>query len=67
MENGDTPFTNTCAEREVLTIPIGHMEGNYFCDAATLAELHRDNRVVFRYCSPCRRNQYGGQSQRVSG
>jgi phosphoribosylformylglycinamidine (FGAM) synthase-like amidotransferase family enzyme len=52
VENGDTPFTNTCAEREVLTIPIGHMEGNYFCDEATLAELHRDNRVVFRYCSP---------------
>jgi phosphoribosylformylglycinamidine synthase I len=52
VENGDTPFTNTCAEREVLTIPIGHMEGNYFCDEATLAALHRDNRVVFRYCSP---------------
>ena len=52
VENGGTPFTNTCAEREVLTIPIGHMEGNYFCDEATLAALHRDNRVVFRYCSP---------------
>ena len=26
---------------EVLTIPIGHMEGNYFCDAATLDELRR--------------------------
>jgi phosphoribosylformylglycinamidine synthase len=28
------------------------MEGNYFCDPATLDELHRDNRVVFRYSSP---------------
>jgi phosphoribosylformylglycinamidine synthase len=36
----------------VLTIPIGHMEGNYFCDPATLEELQRDNRIVFRYCSP---------------
>ena len=23
----------------MLTIPIGHMEGNYFCDERTLAEL----------------------------
>ena len=37
---------------EVLTIPIGHMEGNYFCDAATFEELQRENRIVFRYCSP---------------
>ena len=28
------------------------MEGNYFCDDATLAELRRDNRVVFRYSTP---------------
>ena len=49
VENNETPFTGACREGEVLTIPIGHMEGNYFCDAATLAELKRDNRIVFRY------------------
>src|SRR5271165_7210969 len=32
VENSDTPFTNLCNRGEVLTIPIGHMEGNYFCD-----------------------------------
>jgi phosphoribosylformylglycinamidine synthase subunit PurQ / glutaminase len=52
VENADTPFTNACAQGEVLTIPIGHMEGNYFCDSETLEALKRDNRVVFRYCSP---------------
>ena len=26
---------NACANK-VLTIPIGHMEGNYFCDPTTL-------------------------------
>jgi phosphoribosylformylglycinamidine synthase len=51
VENTDTAFTSTCTPGEVLTIPIGHMEGNYFCDAATLEELRRDNRIVFRYCS----------------
>ena len=33
----------------MLTIPIGHMEGNYFCDPETLEELQRENRIVFRY------------------
>jgi phosphoribosylformylglycinamidine synthase len=33
-------------------MPIGHMEGNYFCDAATLATLERDDRIAFRYATP---------------
>jgi phosphoribosylformylglycinamidine synthase len=49
VEATDTPFTNTCEAGEVLTIPIGHMAGNYFCDDATLDELRRENRIVFRY------------------
>ena len=49
VETVDTPFTNACQKGEVLTIPIGHMEGNYFCDEPTLAELRREQRIVFRY------------------
>ena len=49
VENSDTLFTNVCRQGEVLTIPIGHMDGNYFCDDRTLAELRQNNRVVFRY------------------
>jgi phosphoribosylformylglycinamidine synthase I len=52
VENNETPFTHICNKGEVLTIPIGHMDGNYFCDDATLAELKRDNRIVFRYATP---------------
>ena len=52
VENADTAFTNACRQGEVLTIPIGHMEGNYFCDPATLDELRRDQRIVFRYATP---------------
>jgi phosphoribosylformylglycinamidine synthase len=51
VESTDTPFTNACAPGEVLTIPIGHMEGNFFCDDATLKELRDGNRVIFRYTS----------------
>jgi phosphoribosylformylglycinamidine synthase len=28
------------------------MEGNYFCDDRTLAELRQDHRIVFRYSTP---------------
>jgi phosphoribosylformylglycinamidine synthase subunit PurQ / glutaminase len=52
VESVDTPFTNACRAGEVLTIPIGHMDGNYFCDDSTLAELQRNNRIVFRYAEP---------------
>src|SRR5512141_3178642 len=52
VENNETPFTASCQQGEVLTIPIVHMDGNYFCDDATLAELKRDNRIVFRYSNP---------------
>lgn len=49
VENADTPFTNACARGEVLSIPIGHMDGNYFCDPTTLDELRTADRIVFRY------------------
>jgi phosphoribosylformylglycinamidine synthase subunit PurQ / glutaminase len=51
-ETTDSPFTNTLTKGQVLQIPIGHMEGNYFCDESTLAELKRDDRVAFRYATP---------------
>ena len=51
VENDQTPFTNACQKGEVLTVPIGHMEGNYFCDADTLAELKNEGRIVFRYAN----------------
>src|ERR1051326_703044 len=52
VENAETPFTNACKKGEVLRIPIGHMEGNYYCDAQTLETLKRQNRIVFRYSTP---------------
>jgi phosphoribosylformylglycinamidine synthase I len=49
VENTDTPFTCAARPGQVLEVPIAHMEGNYFCDAATLAELERNQQIVFRY------------------
>src|SRR3954469_9735760 len=51
VENNETPFTHSLKKGEVLEIPIGHMEGNYFCDAETLKQLQDQNRIVLRYSS----------------
>ncbi|MCA1634331.1 MAG: phosphoribosylformylglycinamidine synthase subunit PurQ, partial [Acidobacteria bacterium] len=59
-ETSDTPFTSELKEGEVLYLPVAHAEGNYVCDDATLAELEREDRVVFRYCDA------GGETSEAS-
>jgi phosphoribosylformylglycinamidine synthase len=49
VETTDTPFTSRCQPGQVLSVPIAHGDGNYYCDAATLAELQSENRIIFRY------------------
>jgi phosphoribosylformylglycinamidine synthase len=49
VETTDSAFTQLLTQGEVLRMPVGHMEGNYFCDADTLAELKRQDRIAFRY------------------
>jgi phosphoribosylformylglycinamidine synthase subunit PurQ / glutaminase len=51
-ETAASPFTQALSPGQVLKIPIGHMEGNYFCEPATLKELERGGRIAFRYCTP---------------
>ena len=52
VENTNTALTRGLTPSEVLEIPIGHGEGNYFCDEATLKQLHQREQVIFRYCTP---------------
>lgn len=47
--NANTPFTRDYQEGEVISIPIAHGEGNYYCDEQTLAELKANNQIVFQY------------------
>jgi phosphoribosylformylglycinamidine synthase len=51
VETVGTPFTGSTRPGSVLRIPIGHMEGNYFADEATLQQLEQNGQIVFRYCS----------------
>ena len=42
-------LTSGASAGATLRIPINHFEGNYTCDAATLAQLRDEDRVVLRY------------------
>lgn len=51
VKRSDTPFTNLFQENELLTMPVAHGEGNYFCDSQTLEDLKRNRQIVFTYSS----------------
>jgi phosphoribosylformylglycinamidine synthase subunit PurQ / glutaminase len=52
VETADSPFTNQLEPGQVLQIPIGHMEGNYFCTPEDLHRLETEDRIAFRYSTP---------------
>ncbi|BDG48977.1 MULTISPECIES: phosphoribosylformylglycinamidine synthase subunit PurQ [Parageobacillus] len=49
VENNETMFTSAYKQGEVITIPIAHGEGNYYCDEQTLKRLIENRQIVFRY------------------
>jgi phosphoribosylformylglycinamidine synthase len=49
VETTDTPFTSKFKKGEVVSIPIAHMEGNFYADEETLSKLENNDQVVFRY------------------
>jgi phosphoribosylformylglycinamidine synthase len=51
-ETANSPFTSQLSKGEVLQMPIGHMEGNYFCEPDELRRLEAEDRIAFRYCTP---------------
>ena len=49
VESTDSPLTARAARGQELRIPINHFEGNYTCDAETLARLRDQDQIVVRY------------------
>ncbi|MBM3755010.1 MAG: phosphoribosylformylglycinamidine synthase subunit PurQ [Acidobacteria bacterium] len=49
VATANTPFTNAYEKGQIVTFPIAHGEGQYTADQATLDELEREDRIVFRY------------------
>ncbi|MQA30087.1 MAG: phosphoribosylformylglycinamidine synthase subunit PurQ [Luteitalea sp.] len=52
VEQTDTPFTCGAEAGQVLRIPIGHGEGNYFAPPDVLQMLEANRQVVLRYTAP---------------
>ena len=49
VDNADTAFTKNTKKGDILRIPINHFEGNWYCDAETLASLEANGQIVLRY------------------
>jgi phosphoribosylformylglycinamidine synthase I len=49
VEQTDTPFTAAAKKGQILTIPIGHGEGNYYAAPETLEQLEAGRQVILRY------------------
>jgi phosphoribosylformylglycinamidine synthase subunit PurQ / glutaminase len=49
VENNETMFSGSYSQGEVISVPIAHGEGNYYCDEETLARLEENNQIVFTY------------------
>jgi phosphoribosylformylglycinamidine synthase len=52
VEAADTPFTASARVGQVLSIPIGHGEGNYYASPETLEQLEAKRQVILRYTDP---------------
>lgn len=49
VANNNTMFTNAYDKNEVITIPIAHGEGNFYCDEAMLQQLKDNGQIAFTY------------------
>lgn len=49
VENNKTMFSGEFNEGEIITVPIAHGEGNYYCDEETFKRLKANNQIVFTY------------------
>ena len=49
VESAATAWTSSFAAGQEIVVPLKSGEGRYVADAATLAQLEGDGRVVFRY------------------
>ncbi|USK34196.1 phosphoribosylformylglycinamidine synthase subunit PurQ [Bacillus sp. F19] len=49
VQNEKTMFTSAYEKEKVISVPIAHGEGNYYCDELTLERLRENNQIVFTY------------------
>jgi len=65
VENNTTPLTSALTKGSLLSVPVAHGEGRYVCDDATLDELRRSDRVLFRYATAA--DNINGSTDNIAG
>jgi phosphoribosylformylglycinamidine synthase len=60
--NGQTRFTAGYGAQREVTMTVGHGEGNFFADEASLERLEGEGQVVFRY-----RDNPNGSARDIAG
>lgn len=51
VDSNESWFTSRFEKNEIISIPVAHGYGNYYCDEATLAEMKENNQIIFIYAS----------------
>lgn len=49
VDSTASPFSSQYKKGQVVRIPIAHNEGNYYIDDKGLAELKKNDQIIFRY------------------
>ena len=49
VDSTDSPFSAQYKKGQVVRIPVAHNEGNYYIDKNGLAELKKNDQIIFRY------------------
>lgn len=49
VENNTSMFTSEYGTGDIISIPIAHGEGNYYCDEQTLEKLIKNQQIAFTY------------------
>jgi len=49
VEGRETPFSRGLAGAKPLTMPIAHMDGNWYADDETAARVEGEGQIIFRY------------------
>ena len=49
VERTNLPWTQAYSPEQIITLPIAHGEGQFYCDQQTLSQLETNGQVLFRY------------------
>jgi phosphoribosylformylglycinamidine synthase len=64
VANAGTPFTQECAEGDVLSIPVKNTTGRYFAPPETLDEIEAGGQVLLRYADG---HNFNGSANDIAG